>query len=153
MCVMCIMVTFTIKKHVVEDTCTSTKYLVREARLSFVSGHSSISFYIAIFLNIFIKKYVNIGILKYALQVWNFILALWISITRVNDYMHHSEDVLMGAILGIICAFITLFKIVKQSLINPKSQISKYRVESTPVPDPQSGSVPGPHSAPSSNCI
>ena len=144
---------FYYQKYVVEDTCTSSKYLVREARLSFVSGHSSISFYIAIFLNIFIKKYVNIGILKYALQVWNFILALWISITRVNDYMHHSEDVLMGAILGIICAFITLFKIVKQSLINPKSQISKYRVESTPVPDPQSGSVPGPHSTPSSNCI
>ena len=29
------------------------------------------------------------------LQVGNFILALWISITRVNDYMHHSEDVFL----------------------------------------------------------
>ena len=44
---------------------------------------------------------------------YKFILALWISITRVNDYMHHPEDVLMGAILGIIGAFITLFNIIK----------------------------------------
>ena len=58
------------------------------------------------------------------LQVGNFILALWISITRVNDYMHHSEDVLMGALLGIICAFITLFNIVKEMLIHPKSTVN-----------------------------
>ena len=124
-----------------------------------------------------IKKYINIRILKDVLSVFNFILALCISITCLNDYMHHSEDVLMGAILGIICAFITLFKIVKKSLINPKSKILKCRVESTPMSnlhtapmsdpqsspmfDPQSVSVPGPHSvsvpglhsAPTSNCI
>ena len=101
---------FYFQKYLVEDTCTSNKDLVTEARLSFVSGHSSISFCIAIFLNIFIKKYINLRILKNVLQIWNFILAIWISITRVNDYMHHSEDVLMGAIFGIICAFITLFE-------------------------------------------
>ena len=115
---------FYYQKYVVEDTCTSNKDLLREARLSFVSGHSSTSFYIAIFLNIFLKKYVDIRILRNVLQVGNFILALWISITRVNDYMHHSEDVLMGAILGIICAFITLFNIVKQMLIHPKSSVN-----------------------------
>ena len=112
------------QKYVVEDTCTSNKDLLREARLSFVSGHSSTSFYIAIFLNIFLKKYVDIRILRNVLQVGNFILALWISITRVNDYMHHSEDVLMGALLGIICAFITLSNIVKEMLIHPKSTVN-----------------------------
>ena len=101
------------QKYVVGDTCTSDKDLIREARLSFVSGHSSTSFYIAIFLNIFMKTYVDRRILRTVLQVGNFILALWISITRVNDYMHHPEDVLMGAILGIIGAFITLFNIIK----------------------------------------
>ena len=59
------------------------------------------------------KTYVDRRILRTVLQVGNFILALWISITRVNDYMHHPEDVLMGAILGIIGAFITLFNIIK----------------------------------------
>ena len=70
------------------------------------------------------KKYVDRRILRTVLQVGNFILALWISITHVNDYMHHPEDVLMGAILGIICAFITLFNIVKEMLIHPKSTVN-----------------------------
>ena len=117
------------QKYVVGDTCTSDKDLIREARLSFVSGHSSTSFYIAIFLNIFMKTYVDRRILRTVLQVGNFILALWISITRVNDYMHHPEDVLMGAILGIICAFITLFNTNKQSLYHTKTNIIKCRVK------------------------
>ena len=46
------------RKYIVDDTCTFTlsKDLLREARLSFLSGHSSTSFYKAIFLNIF-RKY------------------------------------------------------------------------------------------------
>ena len=97
------------QKYVVGDTCTDNKDLLKEARLSFVSGHSSISFYIAMFLIIFMKKYVNIRILRYLLQVGNFILALWISLSRLSDYMHHSEDVIMGSILGVLCVFIVIY--------------------------------------------
>ena len=43
--------------------------------------------------------------------------------------MHHPEDVLMGAILGIICAFITLFNTIKQSLYHTKTNIIKCRVK------------------------
>ena len=39
-------------KYIVDDTCTLSKDLLREGRLSFVSGHSSTSFYAAIFLDI-----------------------------------------------------------------------------------------------------
>ena len=91
----------------VGDTCTDNKDLLKEARLSFVSGHSSVSFYIAIFLIIFMKKYMNQRIMRNVFQIGNFVMALWISITRVNDYNHHAEDVIFGSILGIICAFIT----------------------------------------------
>ena len=94
------------KKYVIGDTCTDNKDLMKEARLSFVSGHSAISFYIATFLIIFMKKYMNIRILRNLLHVGNFILALWISLSRVNDYMHHAEDVIMGSILGVICGII-----------------------------------------------
>ena len=45
-------------------------------------------------------------ILKTLLQVAYFILALWIGITRINDYVHHPEDVIMGSIIGIMCAFL-----------------------------------------------
>ena len=94
-------------KYVVEnDTCTGDRDLGKEARLSFVSGHSSTSFYTAIFLIIFMKKHINCWLLRTLLQVAYFIVALWISITRINDYMHHPEDVIMGSIIGIICAFL-----------------------------------------------
>ena len=39
------------------------------------------------------------------LQFTHIILAYWISITRINDYMHHPEDVIVGAIMGTMCAF------------------------------------------------
>ena len=93
-------------KYVVEENCTGNSDLLKEARLSFVSGHSSISFYIAVFLIIFIKKHINIWILRILLQVAYFVLALWISITRINDYMHHPEDVIIGSIIGMMFAFL-----------------------------------------------
>ena len=84
-------------KYVIENnTCTGNNDLLREARLSFVSGHSSISFYTAAFLIIFMNKYINLCFLRTLLQLAHFILAFWISITRINDYMHHPEDVIMG---------------------------------------------------------
>ena len=43
------------------------------------------------------------------LQFTHFILAYWISMTRINDYMHHPEDVIMGSIIGITCACIIMF--------------------------------------------
>ena len=97
-------------KYVIENnTCTGNDDLMKEARLSFVSGHSSVSFYIAAFLIIFMKEYINLWFVRTLLQLAHFILAFWISITRINDYMHHPEDVIMGSIIGIACACIIMF--------------------------------------------
>ena len=115
-------------KYVIEnDTCTGNKDLMKEARLSFVSGHSSISFYIAMFLNIFMTEYINKKLWRTMLQFTHIILACWISITRINDYMHHQEDVIVGSIIGIACACIIMFmegcsvKKVKKQKDNPES--------------------------------
>ena len=51
-------------KYVVEEKCTGNRDLLKEARLSFVSGHSSTSFYTALFLIFFMKKHINMWILK-----------------------------------------------------------------------------------------
>ena len=108
------------------NTCTGNEDLMKEARLSFVSGHSSISFYTAAFLIIFMTKYINLWFLRTLLQLAHFILAFWISITRINDYMHHPEDVIMGSIIGIACAYImfmeeySIQKVEKQK-DNPES--------------------------------
>ena len=115
-------------KYVIEnDTCTGNKDLMKEARLSFVSGHSSISFYIAMFLNIFMTEYINKKVWRTMIQFTHIILACWISITRINDYMHHPEDVIVGSIIGIACACIIMFmegcsvKKVKKQKDNPES--------------------------------
>ena len=92
--------------YVEEGNCTGHANLLKEARLSFVSGHSSTSFYMAVFLILFMKKHTSPWILRTLLQVTYFILAFWISITRINDYMHHPEDVIMGSIIGIVCGFL-----------------------------------------------
>ena len=118
------------QKYVIENnTCTGNNDLLREARLSFVSGHSSISFYTATFLIIFMTKYIKLWFLRTLLQLAHFILAFWISITRINDYMHHPEDVIMGSITGIACAYIIMFmdeysvqKVGKQK-DNPESSL------------------------------
>ena len=99
------------QRYVVEnDTCTGNKDLLREARLSFVSGHSSTSFYTTVFLIIFMKHYIKLRYLRTPLQFAHFILAFWISVTRINDNMHHPEDVIMGSIIGIICAYIVMYR-------------------------------------------
>ena len=79
------------KEYVIGDTCTDNKDLMKEDRFSFVSGHSAISFYIATFLIIFMKKYMNIRILKNLLHVENFILALWISLSRLGMEVNIEE--------------------------------------------------------------
>ena len=77
-------------KYVVDENCAGNKDLIKEARLSFVSGHW--------FLQSDFSNYFN--------EKTYFIVAFWISITRLNDHMHHPEDVIMGSIIGIICAFL-----------------------------------------------
>jgi phosphatidate phosphatase len=91
------------------NTCAGNKDLMREARLSFISGHSSISFYTAAFLIMFMKKYINKRLLRTLFQFAHFILACCISISRINDYMHHPEDVIMGSIIGIVCAYSIMY--------------------------------------------
>ena len=89
------------------DTCTTLdKNVLKEARLSFVSGHASTSFYAAVFLTIFMNSYITEWNVKILLQIAHILLAIWISITRITDYMHHPEDVVFGCILGIFTALL-----------------------------------------------
>ena len=102
---------------------TTTKML-KEARLSFMSGHSSFSFYCATFLILYLQARLNkfppstsgvINILRQMLKVLRpfmqfgfFILAFWIALTRISDYFHHPLDVAMGALVGIVFAIGTV---------------------------------------------
>ena len=90
-----------------ENTCSPSldPSVLKEARLSFFSGHASTSFYTAFYLANFSEIYISPWILKTLLQLLSVLMAFWISLTRISDYMHHPEDVIVGAIIGTMCAF------------------------------------------------
>jgi len=105
---------------------TTTKQL-HEARLSFMSGHTSFSFYCAAFLTFYLQArlsnfppcgnskvlclYRIIKVFRPFIQFSLLILAFWISLTRISDYYHHPEDVLTGGIVGLAFAGLTLLVI------------------------------------------
>ena len=122
-----------------EDTCstlTADKSMLKEARLSFVSGHSSSSFYTSVYLYLLTASQDDDSspwILKILLQLSSISMAFWISLTRISDYMHHSEDVIIGAIIGAICAFLMhRFPLYKNKLAsNSKPDETKHLKEQT----------------------
>ena len=115
-------------KFVTDYTCPGDAHEVREAMKSFLSGHSSFSFYSATFLIVYLharlanfrsnqckKSYTKLWmvfrglkVLRPFLQFGIFSLAFYIALTRINDYKHHPGDVITGMLVGIFFATIIL---------------------------------------------
>eukprot|EP00092_Neocalanus_flemingeri_P089208 GFUD01112865.1.p1 GENE.GFUD01112865.1~~GFUD01112865.1.p1 ORF type:complete len:187 (-),score=45.19 GFUD01112865.1:31-528(-) len=104
---------------------TVTQKQLHEARLSFLSGHSSFSFYCATFIIIYLQArlsnfppirnntvvsiiYRSLKVIRPFIQFAMIILAFWISLTRISNFFHHPMDVATGAFVGIIFALITI---------------------------------------------
>ena len=91
--------------------------VVREGRKSFPSGHSSLAFsgwvYLALFLYDFLGAFLPpVG--NEGGQVWTLFVAtmptlgaVLVGCSRVSDYWHHPTDVMAGAALGTLCAFLS----------------------------------------------
>eukprot|EP00092_Neocalanus_flemingeri_P027718 GFUD01030089.1.p1 GENE.GFUD01030089.1~~GFUD01030089.1.p1 ORF type:complete len:329 (-),score=65.96 GFUD01030089.1:158-1144(-) len=102
----------------------TTIKMLREARMSFMSGHASFSFYCATFLVIYLQARLNkfprsssnfvntsvklLKVVRPFIQFGTAILAFWIALTRVSDYFHHPLDVLTGSVVGIAFGLVTL---------------------------------------------
>lgn len=87
----------------------SMEHRLREARLSFLSGHSSLAFYGMIYSVILLQQAIGrirpvLRIPRGVLQVLCLLYAIFVSLTRITDYKHHPTDVIAGAILGTILA-------------------------------------------------
>ncbi|CAJ0605816.1 unnamed protein product [Cylicocyclus nassatus] len=92
-------------KYITDFTCTGTdQYLINESMLSFFSGHSAFSFYVAWFCSLYLRariyRPVFSRILVPAIQFLLLGTAGWVALTRISDYKHHWSDVLVGALLG-----------------------------------------------------
>uniref|UniRef100_A0A6G1SHL5 Putative phosphatidate phosphatase n=1 Tax=Aceria tosichella TaxID=561515 RepID=A0A6G1SHL5_9ACAR len=100
-------------EYITEYYCSGDASKQRDARLSFLSGHSSYSAYSAIFAVTYIQSTLDItklGLIKPALQVLLISTAVYTGLTRVSDYKHHWQDVLAGLTLGTtIAAFVNAF--------------------------------------------
>ena len=111
---------------------------LKEARLSFLSGHASYSFYFATFLIHFLNA--NAKHLKWGSKIVPFIqliiimLASWISLTRISDFYHHPFDVFCGACTGICIAFYYNWK---QDTSSKKDETTKSKLLKVELSDTQ----------------
>ena len=85
---------------------------VNQARRSFPSGHAAHSASVATFAFLYIEKRIKtpesnmLVLLKPLMQLAWIGVALFIGMSRVKDYYHHLDDVIFGAILGMMVSFI-----------------------------------------------
>ncbi|XP_070562599.1 phospholipid phosphatase 1-like [Ptychodera flava] len=98
--------------YIEADVCTGDAGQIDEARLSFVSGHSSVAWYCALYLVLYLEVRFTWKIsrlVKPVLQIAVLMLALMCSLSRISDYKHHWSDVLGGGLLGVIVAILTYY--------------------------------------------
>lgn len=85
---------------------------IEESRVSFPSGHSSQSFYTAVFLICYLNQMWHrrsCNLVLHIIQVVIFTIAAFVAMTRITDNKHHVTDVFAGSGLGVLIGFITFF--------------------------------------------
>ncbi|KAK3585270.1 hypothetical protein CHS0354_006322 [Potamilus streckersoni] len=120
---------------ITEYTCMNTHVSqreIRESRLSFPSGHASLSMYCAVYIGYYIQVHMSVtysSVLKPALQSVLVLLAVLNGLTRINDHKHHPIDVIAGFFFGAAIAsfvFGTLgLKIQKTSKVTLDQKVSE----------------------------
>ncbi|KAK4320824.1 hypothetical protein Pmani_008336 [Petrolisthes manimaculis] len=102
-------------RYIASITCTNTNsHLVKEARLSFPSGHASFSAFTMVYFVIYLQvryKFKTPRLVLPFLQFMCLMMAIYTSFTRIADYKHHWSDVLSGFLLGTIVAILIALSI------------------------------------------
>ncbi|XP_074643010.1 putative phosphatidate phosphatase [Tubulanus polymorphus] len=95
-----------------ENICRGDAAAIKEARLSFPSGHASFSWYCMLYLAIYLQcrmTWNGSKLAKHLLQGVVILLAYFTALSRISDYKHHPTDVLSGSVLGILFSLLTAF--------------------------------------------
>ncbi|KAL4217793.1 hypothetical protein ACF0H5_022532 [Mactra antiquata] len=112
--------------YVTDDMCTldSTEKRLLDSRKSFPSGHASLAAFGAVYVIIYLHKRFtwvkHVRILLPLLQTGLIFVAIYVSVSRINDNKHHTGDVIGGAILGII----TPYLLIKYTSCNKRETIT-----------------------------
>lgn len=97
----------------IDFMCTAQdKSEVEESRLSFPSGHSSTSFYTAVFLICYLNhmwKRRSCSLILHIVQVFIFSCAFFVAMTRITDNKHHVTDVFAGSGIGALVGLLTSY--------------------------------------------
>ncbi|EDW39403.1 GL23165 [Drosophila persimilis] len=100
-------------RYVENYECAAEGYTVadvRQSRLSFPSGHSSIVFYSMVYVALYLQRKLtwrSSKLSRHFLQFVVIMLAWYTALSRVMDYWHHWSDVLSGSLIGVAGALIT----------------------------------------------
>ncbi|KFD49560.1 hypothetical protein M514_09585 [Trichuris suis] len=99
-------------------TCSSNDlYRIKDARLSFPSGHSSWSAYTMLFTVIYLqarlKWRVGSELVKPFIQFLLLCIAFAVALSRISDFKHHWSDVLAGSFLGSLIAILLTAYVMK----------------------------------------
>ncbi|KAI5642961.1 PAP2 superfamily domain-containing protein [Phthorimaea operculella] len=93
-----------------EYTCTGPNVeMIKDMRMSFLSGHSSWAAYTMVFLALYLEKRMiwrGTRALRHTLQFSAIMLSWYTALSRVSDYKHHWSDVLAGYYMGITVAIL-----------------------------------------------
>ncbi|KAF2351424.1 Phosphatidic acid phosphatase type 2/haloperoxidase [Trinorchestia longiramus] len=89
-------------KYVIPECHPVDDFRLKEARLSFPSGHASFSAFTMIYLVLYLQARlrVRMRLVRPVLQFVCVLLAFYTALSRVSDYKHHWSDVLFGSLLG-----------------------------------------------------
>ncbi|KAL8560729.1 hypothetical protein ACOMHN_046412 [Nucella lapillus] len=148
---------------ITEHVCTGgyDETVMKQARLSFPSGHASMSMFSATFIMLYLQARLvcsqakllrpalqlnlylqarlvcsQAKLLRPALQVGVFCLAFFTCLSRVSDYKHHWSDVLSGAVLGVAVCYLVMASLGdfhRLTLRKPWSTLSGSRKERLPM--------------------
>ena len=88
-----------------------------------MSGHASFSFYCATFLIMYMNNKELWSKIAPCIQILLFILATWISFTRISDYYHFLFDVVCGALTGV--GFALYFSGTEKKLGESKKKVEE----------------------------
>lgn len=91
------------------SACQASESDVNSSLQSLVSGHALLSFALLGLLTLYLRAVFSVPSYSYFslpsfFCAWPLIIASWFAISRVRDRWHRPEDVIIGALLGIMCA-------------------------------------------------
>ncbi|KAI9292320.1 PAP2-domain-containing protein, partial [Neoconidiobolus thromboides FSU 785] len=101
--------------------------IIKEGQRSFTSGHAAVSFCGLTYLSLYLAGKLHVfdrkgHTYKTFIVILPMLGALFISITRIQDFRHHWSDVLVGGIIGIVLSYFSYHQYYP-SIVDRYSQI------------------------------